>query len=63
MCLQAARRPKVRDLRKSDGIVAEIVRHVALGGGIAAAWCASCLLADGLMWGVELVRGGSAWMM
>lgn len=63
MSLPAARRPKVRDLRKSDGIVSEIARAVALGGGIAAAWSAGCLLADGLMWGVEIARGGLPWIL
>ena len=59
----AARGPKVRDFGKSDGILAEIARDVALGCGLAAAWAASCLLADGLMVGVDVMRGGAAWMI
>lgn len=63
MGLPAARRPKVRDLGNPDGIVAEIARAVAVGGGVAAAWSASCFLADGLVWGVEIARGGLPWIL
>lgn len=60
---RAARRPKSGDSSKSDGIVAEIARCVAIGCGLAAAWAAACLLADGLALGADVLRGGQIWMI
>lgn len=59
----AARRSKSRDFEKSEGIVSEIAGGAALGCGLVASWMASCLLADGLMWGVEILKGGFPWAM
>ncbi len=59
----ASPRPKSPDFDESDGIVSEIAGAAALGCGLAASWTASCLLADGLIRGVEILKGGFPWAM
>lgn len=59
----AAQRLKSPDFDESDGIVSETADAAALGCGLVASWTASCLMVDGLIRGVEILKGGFPWAM